>query len=93
MSTVDDAVRLEDADLLVAEVVADRTDDADVGEEARREREMARRAAEHVLALAERGPHGVEGDGSDDGQGHGRGTLAALRPEGPNTLPAWDGET
>ena len=78
-----DAVRLEHADLVRPEVVADRSDDADVGEEARREGEMARRTAEHPLALAERGPHGVEGDGSDDGQGHGRGTLAAPRGEKP----------
>ncbi len=75
-----DPVRLEDADLVRAEIVADRADDADIGEEARRQREMARGAAEHALALPERGPNGVEGDRSDDGQGHGRGTLDDRSP-------------
>ena len=78
----------------VAEVVADRPDDPDIGEEARREGEMHGGSAEHPLALAERRPHGIEGDGADDGQRHGAPVIgrdrtriggAAARP-GP--LPA-----
>ena len=65
----------EHRELLVAEVVADRADDADVGEEARREREVHGGAAEHALALPERGAHAVEGDRADDGQGHECGIL------------------
>ena len=75
-----DPVLLEHAELRGPEIVADRADDADVGEEAGREREMAGGAPEHALALAERGAHGVEGDRSDNGQGHGRGTLSATKP-------------
>ena len=64
---------------LVAEVVADRPDHADVGEEARRQREVHGRAAEHALALAERRLDGVERDRSDDGEAHGGATIAWRR--------------
>ena len=62
------------ARLLVAEVVADRADDADLVEERRGQREVGGRAAEHPLALAERGLDGVEGDRSDHGEAHGGAT-------------------
>ena len=58
------------ASSLLAEVVADDAHHRDVGEEARREREVGRRSAEHPFALSERGLERVEGDGSDDGDGH-----------------------
>jgi hypothetical protein len=54
----------------VAEVVADRADDAHVGEEARREREVDGRAAEHPLALSEGCLDRVEGDRSDYNKAH-----------------------
>ena len=60
----------EHRELLVPEVVADDAHHRDVGEEARREREVGRRSAEHPFALSERGLERVEGDGSDDGDGH-----------------------
>ena len=71
-----DAAAAQHRELLVAEVVADGADDADLGEEARREREVDGGAAEHALALPERRAHGVERDRADDGQGHGCGRLA-----------------
>ena len=66
---VDPVVR-EDAKLLVAEVVADDPDHPDVGEEARSEREVRRRAAEQALARAEGRLDGVERDGADAGEAH-----------------------
>jgi hypothetical protein len=48
--------------VLVAEVIADRPDDADVGEEARGQGEVHGGAAEHALALPERGADAVERD-------------------------------
>ena len=71
---VDPAVG-EHREVLVAEVVADRADDPDLGEEARREREVDRRSSQHPLALAERRADAVEGDRSDDGERHRRGIL------------------
>ena len=61
-----DPARCEDVELVVAEVLADDADDADVGEEARREREVRRSPAEDALALAERGLERVERDRADD---------------------------
>ena len=57
-----DAASMQHLELVLAEVVADRPDDADVGEEARGEREMHGGAAQHPVALAEGRAHGVEGD-------------------------------
>ena len=57
---------------LLAEVLADRADDAHLVEEGGGQREMHRGAAEHPLALAERRLDGVIGDRSDDGDWHGR---------------------
>ena len=70
MSSVIDAARARTSSL-VGEVVADGADDVHVVEERRGEREVGGGAAEHPLALAERGLDGVEGDGSDDGEAHG----------------------
>ena len=56
----------------LAEVVADRADDAHVVEERGGQGEVHGRAAEHPLALAERRLDGVEGDRSDHGDRHGR---------------------
>ena len=72
MSSVIDAAVVQHLVLLVAEVVADRPDHAHVGEEARGQREVDRRAAEHALALAEGRLHRVEGDRSDYNQAHRR---------------------
>src|SRR5947209_527553 len=58
--------------LVVAEVVADRADDAHRAEEASRKRERHRRAAEHATALAERRLHCVERDRSHHHQRHER---------------------
>ena len=66
-----DPARLEDGELLGAEVVADHADDPHVGEEACRKREVRRRAAEDALAPPERRLDGVERDRADDGDGHG----------------------
>ena len=80
-----------------AEVVADRADHPDLGEEAGGEREVDGRAAEHPLALAERRADGVERDRADDGEGHGGGiltdsaTMRAIRIEdfgGPEVMEA-----
>ena len=79
-----DAASAQHLELVLAEVVADRPDDADVGEEARGEREMHGGAAQHPLALAERRAHGVEGDRSDDGQGH-RGAADSRSVQLPTT--------
>ena len=80
-----DPARAQELDVLVGEVVADRADDVHVGEHARREREVNRGAAEHAVALPERGPHGVESDGADDGQRHGAASYAAMTiPEPPH---------
>ena len=50
-----DVAAVQDGVLVVAEVVADRADDADLVEERRGEREVDGGAAEHALALAVRG--------------------------------------
>jgi hypothetical protein len=50
----------------LAEVVAHRSHRADLREEAGRQREVHRRAAERALALAERRLDRVEGDRSHD---------------------------
>ena len=50
------------AELVGAEVVADRADDPDLGEEARGEGEMDGGAAQHAVALPERSAHRVERD-------------------------------
>ena len=60
----DHAAAVQDGVLVVAEVVADRPDDADVVEERRGEGEVDGGAAEHALAPAVRRLHGVEGDRS-----------------------------
>ncbi len=73
-----DLARGEHRELLVPEVVADDAHHRDVGEEARREREVGRRSAEHPFALSERGLERVEGDGSDDGDGHADGGYYGL---------------
>ena len=67
----DHAARVQHGVLLLAEVVADRADDAGLGEERGGEREVHGRAAEQAVALAGRGLDGVEGDGSDHGERHG----------------------
>ena len=65
--------------LVVAEVVAHRADHAHVGEEARREREVHGRAAEHPLALAEGRLDRVEGDRSHHREAHRRRSTIAWR--------------
>jgi hypothetical protein len=65
-----DAAPGEHGLLVGAEVVADRSHHPDVGEEARRKREVHGRAAEHALALAERSLDRVERDRSNYNQGH-----------------------
>ena len=61
----------------VAEVVADRADDADLVEERRRKREVRGGAAEHPLALAERRLDRVERERADDRDAHRAATAAA----------------
>jgi hypothetical protein len=73
-----DAARAKELHVLLAEVVAHRPDYVNVGEEARREREVDRRAAKHPLSLPERGADGVERDRADDGERH----------EGPHPMDA-----
>ena len=73
MSSVRMPRLLEHLELLGAEVVADRADRPHLGEEAGGEREVDGGAAEHALALPERGLDGVEGDRSDDGERHAAG--------------------
>ena len=58
---------LEHLELVLAEVVADRAHDPHLGEEARGQGEMDGGAAEHALALPERGRDGIECDGADCG--------------------------
>ena len=62
MSSVSDAAALQHLELLGAEVVADRADRAHLGEEAGGEGEVDGGAAEHPLALPERGLDRVKGD-------------------------------
>ena len=69
---VDAAARACTSSCCLAEVVADRADDADLVEERGGQREVHGGAAEHPLALAERRLDGVVGDRSDDGDWHGR---------------------
>jgi hypothetical protein len=64
------AAAVQHAVRVVAEVVADRPHHAHVGEEAGGEREVNCGAAEHALALPERGLHRVERDRTDDDQAH-----------------------
>src|SRR4029079_7013081 len=61
---------VQDGVLRVGEVVAHRPDDAYVGEEAGRQREVRGGSAQHPLALAEGRAHCVEGDGSDHYEAH-----------------------
>lgn len=58
----EDVAPLEDGELLGAEVVADRAHRPHLGEEAGGEGEVHGGAAEHALALPERGFDGVKGD-------------------------------
>ena len=74
-------------ELGLAEVVADRPDHAYLVEEGRRQREVHGRAAEHPLALAERGLDRVEGDGSDDGYWHGRRPYTPTAPDRSQRAP------
>ncbi len=67
-----DAAAAHHLELLLAEVVPDRPDDADLVEERGGEGEVDGGTAEHPLAFSERGLDGVVGDRSDDGDGHGR---------------------
>ena len=85
MSSVSTPWPAEHLVLRLAEVVADRADHADVGEEARRQREVHGGAAERALALAEGRLDRVEGDRSDDQSGH----MAAgrLGPSGVRLAP------
>jgi hypothetical protein len=73
----DHPVAAEHLVLGFAEVVADGPDRADLGEEARRQREVGRRAAERPLALAERRLDRVERDRSHDREGHAAGEASA----------------
>jgi hypothetical protein len=61
----------QDRERVVVEVLADGADGADLVEEGGRQREVRRGAAEHPLALPERGLDAIEGDGSDDSDAHG----------------------
>jgi hypothetical protein len=65
-----DAPVVQDGVLLVAEVVADWTHHAGLGEERRSEGEVHGRAAQQAVALARLGLDGVKGDGSDYGERH-----------------------
>jgi len=65
-----DVAAVQDGVLVGAEVVADRADDANLVEERGGEREMDGSAAEHALAPAVRGLHGVIGNRSDNGDTH-----------------------
>ena len=63
--------RAQHVELGLAEVVADRPDDAHLVEERGGQREVHGGAAEHPLALPEGRLHRVEGDRSDDCDRHG----------------------
>ena len=67
-----DAALAHHVELGLAEVLADRADDADLVEERGGQREVHGGAAEHPLALAERRLDGVVGDRADHGDWHGR---------------------
>jgi hypothetical protein len=56
--------------VLVAEVIANGPDDVDICEEARREREMNRRSAQHSIALAEGRAHAVERNAAYNRESH-----------------------
>src|SRR5947207_14823580 len=71
------AAALQDLELGLSEVVADRADRAHLGEEAGGQREVHRGPAEHLLALPERGLDSVKGDRSNNRERHGQGSLAA----------------
>ncbi len=73
-----DPARAQEPGVLVGEVVADRADHMDVAEEARRKREVDRRAAQHALALAERRANAVERDAPDYCQRHEGGSLSSV---------------
>jgi hypothetical protein len=80
-----DAALGEHRQVLVGEIVAHWADDAHLGEEARRQREVDRRAAEHSLPLAEGRANAVESDRSDRGQGHSGGILTDWLERGATT--------
>ena len=65
-----DAARAQHGVLVLAEVVADGTDDVDGVEERRSQREVDRRTAEHLLPGAERGLDRVERDRAYDRDRH-----------------------
>ena len=67
----DDVAAVQDGVLLVAEVVADRADDAHLVEERRGQREVRGGAAEHALAAAVRCLNRVERDRSNNSEAHG----------------------
>jgi hypothetical protein len=64
------AARVEHLVLGLAEVVADRADDAHVAEERRGQGEVHGGAAEHALAIPEGSLHRVEGDRSNHNHAH-----------------------
>src|SRR5438093_645321 len=61
-----DAAILEESEVRLREVLADRRDEADLGEEARGVREVRRRSTEDVVDLAEGRLDAVERDRADD---------------------------
>ena len=65
--------------MLVAEVLADRPDDVNVGEEAAAQREVHGGSAQHPIALAEGRAHGVKGDRTDHRQRHGGASCQTCR--------------
>ena len=67
---VDRRASAKKRDVLLREVLADDRDHAGRAEEARADREVGGRAAEHVVAPPERRLEGVERDGSDGEQRH-----------------------
>ena len=91
MSSVMHAAVAQHVVLGLAEVVADRADDAGLGEERRREREVHGRAAEQAVALAGEGLDGVEGDGSDHGERHGGKRVACRADARDPDLASWGG--
>src|SRR3989442_1295357 len=63
------AAILEESEVRLREVLADRRDEADLGEEARGVREVGRRSTEDVVDLAEGRLDAVERDRADDERG------------------------
>src|SRR6266542_4481066 len=79
-----DVARSEEADVLLREVLPDDRHHPRRAEEARPDREVRGRPAEHVLAPPEGRLEGVEGDGSDREERHGafrsaRAVMASMR--------------